>query len=142
MTKSRSEARSRALRLHEDVRDALRELVRDARDGGRSMKRVEVALRRLGRALDRHATEERRWLVPVLRDLDAWGDVRVSHLQDAHERELAILEAARADSVARVVHRAPSIARSLHAALLEEEERCLSPELLRDDIVCTDQEDG
>lgn len=83
-------------------------------------------------ALDAHNRYEERMLLPLLPQLDAFGDVRIEQMIDNHIHEhLAMNEQLRTDSPAAL-----RVALDRLLLHLESEERYfVTPRLLRDDIV-------
>ena len=92
-------------------------------------------VRRLLVALSEHNAAEERLLEPLLRDADAWGQLRVNRMLEEHAAEHAvILDALAVDSSELERHMA-EIAEDLDAHMLAEERTFLSSAVLRDDIV-------
>jgi len=93
-----------------------------------------------------HLATEDEILVPLLRDLDAWGEVRVERVQNDHQTQRMEIgelrkKAEEADPVT-LAEDVLSFARALRADMAHEEAVSLSREVLRDDTVALDQLDG
>jgi hypothetical protein len=124
------EATARSLRGDGPDRDDLGTVALDVRDRFRA-----------------HLAYEERMLAPVLAHVDVWGPERVQELLLEHERQRAELETiVEGIQGGWEVERLAVVLRSLVTDLLrdmnEEEEGCLSPRLLRDDVVTIDQSTG
>lgn len=110
------------------------------------LPRLQAMLGDLFGSLRRHLSTEEEILLPLLRQVDAWGDLRAEQVRRDHEaqrREMQDLE--------RVAETAPpeelaDAALELCATLREdmdtEERVTLSPRVLRDDVVAVDQLDA
>lgn len=109
------------------------ELLADDVDGGHTSSRVLWdAVDSLRQALDAHNRFEERSLKPMLRDLDAFGDVRLERMYLEHLSEhLALNDRLYAGTTAML--RAALI--ELREHLDEEEQLFMSPRVLRDDVV-------
>jgi len=82
--------------------------------------------------LDAHNEYEERALLPLLRELDAFGEVRIDYMIDNHVHEhRAMAEQLRTESPAAL---RVALDR-LHMHLEAEERTFLTPRVLRDDIV-------
>ena len=112
------------------------------------METLRDVARELSREMALHLAMEEELLVPVLAAIDAWGGVRVRHMQEEHERQLVELrrlsDAARGPYVdrrdlARDVRR---FVVDLYRDMRQEERDLLHPDLLRDDPLSIDQTDG
>src|SRR4051812_26412913 len=93
-----------------------------------------------------HLATEDEILVPLLRDLDAWGEVRVERVESDHEAQRAEIEELRKKAEeatpASFAESVLAFSRALRADMAHEEEVSLSRELLRDDPVSLDQLDA
>jgi hypothetical protein len=93
-----------------------------------------------------HLATEDELLVPLLRDLDAWGEVRVERVQNDHQTQRAeIAELKRKVESIDPVTLAEAVlpfAKALRADMEHEEMVSLNRDLLRDDTVAMDQLDG
>lgn len=147
-----SEVRERILREHDALQRRLLmldELAVKADGGNRCAG--ECAAELSGRLFDELADQldvEEQLLVPLLREMDAWGEVRIDELARLHDQAWQELKALReraaddgmtarglADELAR-------LARALRRDLLVEERDLLAPDVLRDDVLGIDVEDG
>ena len=83
-------------------------------------------------ALDSHNRYEERLLLPVLKELDAFGEVRIQQMVHDHINEhLALNQQLQADTPA-AVHAALAM---LRAHLASEERYFVTSRVLRDDVV-------
>jgi hypothetical protein len=101
---------------------------------------------RLSQALWGHLAMEDRLLVPALREVDGWGEVRAAEVlaEHGHQREeLAVLvRVARTAAREQVAKAARGLIAALRVDMDREEHTLLSRDLLRDDPVVVDQTDG
>lgn len=139
--------RDLSLRLHEEVRRALHDvahLAACAQRGDTScLPDLRRGLHRLALAVRRHATEEARALDPYLSQVDAWGPERVERLARERDMEIRLTNVDADDpDAAALVRAACGLIRPLARLLRKEECEALSPDVLRDDIVAINQEDG
>jgi iron-sulfur cluster repair protein YtfE (RIC family) len=108
--------------------------------------RLRERTRNLCESLWFHLSTEDEILVPLLRDLDAWGEVRVERVQSDHQAQRAeVAELRRKAEEAdpgSLAESALAFSHALRADMAHEEEVSLSRELLRDDPVVVDQLDG
>jgi iron-sulfur cluster repair protein YtfE (RIC family) len=146
-----SEVRSRILRDHETLSERLAALQRAADEAadtnGEACARTREFACLLVEELADHLEVEEQLLVPLLRDMDAWGPLRADELRHHHEQQWRGLKRLRE----RVT--SPLQARELaaHIALMvqvlrhelqQEARHLLTPEILRDDVLGIDVEDG
>ncbi|HYV49022.1 MAG TPA: hemerythrin domain-containing protein [Myxococcaceae bacterium] len=115
---------------------------------GRSAEsaRLRDRCRNLCESLWFHLATEDEILVPLLRSLDAWGEVRVERVQNDHQTQRVEIgelrrQAEEADPTA-LAEDVLTFAKALRADMANEEQVSLSRELLRDDAVALDQLDG
>ena len=142
-----TELRKHALDRHERIRDALRGVLEAASAAAEREKGALMRLRRTLRALEdavrQHAGEDQALVAPVLRELDAWGPIRVEQLAEDHRKAEAIVGSIPPDAPEHeLVGRARSLVRPLLRLLKHEERTLLSKRLFRDDVIAIDQEDG
>lgn len=78
-------------RVCELVADLVREVMWTGREVGRHGVRERLAL--LRHAVERVVDTEERELIPLLREADAWGSVRVERVRDRHARVLCAVRA-------------------------------------------------
>jgi len=143
-----SEVRRRVLSDHEELRQQLERLERRAQAAVKGAADASAELRSQGEALlDRlaiHMSWEDRYLVPVVRVADGWGDERAARIAEDHREQRELLRYA-----LRQLHDQsrpePLVASNLLdlVALLrkdmdEEEQAFLDEWLLRDDPVAID----
>jgi hypothetical protein len=109
------------------------ELLADDVDQGRASSRVLWdAVDALRQALDAHNRFEERTLKPMLREVDAFGEVRLERMYLEHQSEhLALDDRLHAGTTAML--RAALL--ELREHLADEEQLFVSPRVLRDDLV-------
>lgn len=145
-----SEIRARVLAEHDWLRTKLTMLetcalvVRDGHTSG--AKALRERMEDFCRSLLLHLAMEDDVLVPVLSQLDAWGEVRVERMESDHKiqrEEIAQLlrEGAASEPVA-LAEAILTFARALRADMAHEEMESLNADLLRDDTVSLSQLDG
>jgi len=143
-----SEVRARVLADHEQLRDRLNRIERLARQARAHQAPSPSDLRGEAEALlDRlaiHMHWEDRHLVPVLREADGWGDVRVERFAQEHREQRELLEyvlrelhdSRRPEGV--VAGKVLDLVALLRLDMEEEESAFLDERLLRDDPVAID----
>lgn len=94
-----------------------------------------------------HIDHEDALLVPVLRDADAWGKVRADQLAHHHAQQRAVfseasLRAQKGAPVSAVAVWLRNLIDELNADMADEERELLTVEVLRDDLLGIDVEDG
>lgn len=149
-----SEIRNRVLEDHEKLRGELQRLEGLKRAAGQpeASPHDAVALRActeafLGR-LRRHMAWEERYLLPALREADAWGEERAVRLLDDHREQVRLLDfvierlhdEARPDAL--VVRDVGALVAFLLVDMDEEERDLLDPRVLRDDVIAIDLQVG
>jgi len=132
-----------------ELLDSVEVAARRVQGGDRSVLKL---LRERGHELHERMSEHLefgdRWLVPVIRELDAWGSERAQQIEEEHrgQRELLcfVLERLedRAAPVQLLAEQLRSFILSLRDDMHYEEQSILSEELLRDDIVSIDMLTG
>lgn len=148
-----SEIRIRVLADHEELRGHLVGLEklthavrRDATDG--DARRLREITRVLLDQLSKHMRWEERYLLPALRDADAWGEERAARLLGDHREQRQVLDliverlgdSGRPEAL--VVGDVFGLIAFLRADMEEEERDLLDPRVLRDDVVGIDVETG
>jgi iron-sulfur cluster repair protein YtfE (RIC family) len=101
--------------------------------------------RKLYKQLSGHLDLEDEVLVPVLRDSDAWGDVRADTLLRHHQaqrQELKFLAGTDAPEAPELADRLTQLIDELRKDMAHEERHLLSADLLRDDVLAINLEDG
>jgi iron-sulfur cluster repair protein YtfE (RIC family) len=155
MTSSRpprpSSVRKRILREHAALRERLDQLASAVvtLEAGREQS-TEAALELAGAlylALRDHIDHEDSVLVPILRDADAWGKVRAEQLAGHHALQRAAfsdasLKQQRGATPAAVAAWLRKLRDELLSDMEHEERELLTVELLRDDPLGIDVEDG
>jgi iron-sulfur cluster repair protein YtfE (RIC family) len=146
MELSASQVRSLILDEHtilrnvlEDIEDSLGEMTR--RVPG-AVRRLRASLRTFQDAFLRHLSHEETVLRPLLKDVDAWGPARVEAMDEEHcAQRAALAELSRLaldQDLDCTVMRVEEFIRRLRADMDGEEQRALSEEVLRDDIIVID----
>lgn len=154
-----SEARTESLRLHGDLRAAMRQaliLARRVKHGDyKSGPRLREVARELERAVRKQIDVEGHALAPVLKTIDAWGKIRCEQLADAHRREMAAVERAESAEVelqnskdtnnkcwVEFAGSVDDLVKAILKCLRFEEAHLLDPATLRDDVIVVDTIDG
>ena len=146
-----SAIRSRILNDHQGLRrdlERLEALAADVRDGRTPCVVLRVDAESVLAWLLNHMRWEESYLVPALREADAWGAERAERLLRDHgeQRELLDFLAARlrADPapVALVVRDVTHLIALLREDMRQEEEELLDERVLRDDVVAIDALSG
>jgi hypothetical protein len=139
-----SEVRTRILSDHERLRadlDRLEVLVRDLRGGRAASGTLRLHAAALVARLQAHMRWEEFYLLPALRDADAWGEQRAERLVSDHrqQRELFDFLNARlcddAQPAALVARDVAHLVSLLRDDMREEEAELLDEHVLRDDVV-------
>jgi iron-sulfur cluster repair protein YtfE (RIC family) len=86
-------------------------------------------------AFAKHNTLEESYLVPFLRDADAWGPIRVERMVEAHRQEHVALRKILEGEPREVAQRMSDIIEDLEAHMQHEERTFLSPAVLKDDLI-------
>lgn len=109
---------------------------------------LRVLLVALFRKLKAHMHYEDEELAPILRDVDAFGDVRAEAFarehEDQREQMAELLQAATDNNAAprRTAARAREITARVLSDMDHEEQTFLDPDILRDDVVVADTQTG
>jgi len=146
-----SEIRQTILDDHAALRGlfaSLRDLLRSAGGGAER----DQAVRDLGSALRErfltHLDLEDRYLVPALREIDAWGEERAKRVSREHDEQRARLDRLLAHlqdperPLAELIEELDVLIRDLLEDMTHEEETVLHEDLLRDDPVTINVEAG
>lgn len=142
--------RARILEHHGELRaklEILQRLASEADGGDLSAAAHAVALAHgLFDELADHLDIEEQMLVPMLREVDAWGELRANELLKHHEQQWSELKALRerADrcSARTMAGELAMLVSALRRDLLDEDRELLTPDVLRDDVLGIDVEDG
>ena len=149
-----SQVRLQALSDHGALRqqlDGLEQAAREAADAPRAdgaCRALREALSVLAQTLERHLDLEDGILVPALREIDAWGEVRAASVEEEHARQRHALTdldhtcAELAEDLDQLVAFALTFAAELRCDMAAEETDVLSANLLRDDPVTVNQTSG
>ncbi|NNL67957.1 MAG: hypothetical protein HKP30_17040 [Myxococcales bacterium] len=143
-----SEVRRHVLSDHAHLRERLTRIVRYAGAVVRGGSAPAGVLRMEGEALlefmEQHMSYEDQHLVPILREADAWGDVREERFAAEHREQRELLAYALAQLVEpsrpeRVVAQMLlDLAELLEKDMHEEEAAFLDPRIVRDDPITID----
>ena len=94
----------------------------------------------------KHIALEERILRPALKNIDAWGDVRVDQMDQEHQEQRAEIAALSARLEKGLT---PELVKDIRAFINEirqdvssEERDCLNPDVLKDDIISVDTSCG
>ena len=145
-----SDVRARVLAEHLWLSEKLTRLEATAAavlagDRGDPARLRERALN-LCESLSFHLATEDEILIPLLRDLDAWGEVRVERVESDHQAQRAevaeLRRRAEEDDPTSLANAVLSFTHALRADMANEEQMSLSCDLLRDDPISIDQLDG
>jgi len=146
MELSASQVRSLILDEHAILRDVLDEIEEALGELTRrvpgALGRLRATLRTFRDAFLRHLSHEETVLRPLLKDVDAWGPARVETMDEEHQaqrtalHELSCLELGQ--DMDRTVQQVEEFIRRLRADMNQEEQRALSEDVLRDDIIVID----
>jgi hypothetical protein len=147
-----SRVREAILEQHADLRERLAELRALAASATGSDEQAAIALRESGlqvlAILGSHLDFEDRYLVPALREVDAWGDERADLVtrEHAEQREIFhyILERLRETQRPSVLlaREVETLVDAILVDMGEEERTMLDEDLLRDDVVGINVEAG
>jgi hypothetical protein len=142
-----SEVRARILNDHERLRGDLDRLEACASELGAGQAAIEE-LRHDAAALITHLDVHMRWeewyLLPALRDADAWGAERAERLESDHREQRALLDFLNVRlhdetrPAALHVRDVAHLVALLRADMREEEGEMLDERVLRDDVVAID----
>ncbi len=143
-----SEIRERVLHDHTELHERLDRLEELARAAAAARSRKRTGLREEAESfLDRlaiHMSWEDRYLVPVLREADSWGDVRVERFDEEHREQRELLEyilrelhdGSKPESV--VASNVIDFVALLRADMDDEESAFLDERVVRDDPISID----
>lgn len=144
--------RRRVLADHHELRadlDRIELLAREILEGLRiPVEALRMETERLFARLETHMKWEEAYLLPALRDADAWGAERAQRLVCDHkeQRELLGFIQGRLRDAMRpslaVARDATHLITLLRDDMLEEEHDLLDPDVLRDDVVGISVETG
>lgn len=147
-----SQVRDRILMDHAVIRDrlsALSSLIEEARSGD---SHAGQQLGRRGRSFLEffiaHIELENRLLVPALRQVDAWGDVRADRVRKEHAEQMTEVQLLLEEfgdpftGSQEIATRLEDFIAVLEVDMAAEEKATLNPDLLRDDVVGIDVEAG
>lgn len=145
-----SVVRDQVLIQHQALRHELGRLEEVAADPGvllgpeRRRQHLVELLSALRDHLRGHLAFEERWLAPLLAEGDVWGPQRVRDLLLEHEVQRArvheLVSAAEGGwDLDRLCDATRRLVAELRADMADEEQGCLSEQLLRDDVVAIDQ---
>jgi iron-sulfur cluster repair protein YtfE (RIC family) len=142
-----SEVRTRVLRDHEQLRedlDRLESLVRELAAGRAMPDAVRAESVALVARLYSHMRWEESYLLPALREADAWGAERAERLERDHREQRELLDFlnarlhAEAQPAALLARDVQHLIALLRDDMREEEAELLDERVLRDDVVAVD----
>ncbi|MDP1918124.1 MAG: hemerythrin domain-containing protein [Myxococcales bacterium] len=143
MTLENSKVRRIILVEHEGLRIGLRALdgvlEQVALGEVSALKSAQEQVQALLQTFIRHVEHEERILRPILETVDAWGAARVKSMDEEHaEQRKVVSRLAELDPVsdpAAWARQVRTFGDELLRDMADEEKTCLSPDVLRDDIV-------
>lgn len=136
-------ARALLLEQHERLRRLFTEIQVVAErvlSGEGVVAELQVRLDELREAFAEHNASEEAWLEPILRLDFAWGPARIARMLEEHGAEHASFREAMSGSALEIAARMAELVEDIDAHMAAEERTFLSPGVLRDDVVVT--EDG
>lgn len=136
-----SVARARLLSQHEGLRDRLGTMLALAerfRAGTTPEEEIIAALDALRDAFEEHNRFEESLLEPMLRETDAFGEVRVARMVGEHSEEHRAFMVFLGGPVDDVVRGLADFIEEIAAHMEAEERTFLHPAVLRDDVVAID----
>jgi iron-sulfur cluster repair protein YtfE (RIC family) len=142
-----SEIRARVLRDHEHVRNDLERLearASELADGPAAVERLRLDAAALITHLDVHMRWEEWYLLPVLREADAWGAERAAQLASDHRAQRQVLDFLNVrlhDETrppALLARDVTHLVGLLRDDMREEEAELLDERVLRDDVIAVD----
>jgi iron-sulfur cluster repair protein YtfE (RIC family) len=142
-----SAIRARILSDHESLRsdlERLETLAADVREGRSPCVALRVEAESLLAGLRNHMRWEESYLVPALREADAWGVERAQRLLRDHGEQRALLDfvgsrlGSDAAPAALVVRDMTHLIALLREDMRQEEDELLDERVLRDDVIAID----
>jgi iron-sulfur cluster repair protein YtfE (RIC family) len=122
-----------------------RNAARHALARGGAAGELQTAVLTLQRELLAHLAEEEKLLEPVLREIDAWGAVRVDLLRAEHAHQRAVLAVLTGHQAwpagAVVAGRTLTLCDDLLSDMEFEERELVNDRVLRDDLILLDASD-
>jgi hypothetical protein len=145
-----SDVRARVLAEHLWLCEKLTQVEEAARSvlagSQREARRLRAGVQDLCESLRIHLATEDELLVPLLHDLDAWGEIRAERVRSDHQAQRGELEAlcreAEENDSATLAASVLAFGKALRADMALEETVSLGPDLLRDDTISADQLDA
>lgn len=146
MTMDNAKIRKIILVEHDGLRGGLRSidslLAQYEAGDASALTRAQLELKNFVAGFLRHIEHEERILEPVLATIDAWGPVRKKAMDEEHamQREL-VGRLARMDATLDTpgwLREVRTFRDDLLRDMADEERTCLSPNVLRDDVVVVD----
>ena len=142
------DVRNQVLAQHGELRPLLREALEQTThnlEGRADLTRLASTVLQLRRRFLAHLAFEERALFPVLAAVDLWGRERVADLEAEHNRQRSQLQTLvegmhEGWDAARVAFVLRSLVSDLFLDMEEEEQGCLSPTLLRDEMLIVDHQ--
>lgn len=139
-----TQARAVLLEQHERLRRLLTDVqtVADRVLAGEGVvAELQQHLDALRAAFAEHNDSEEALLEPILRLDFAWGPARIARMLEEHSAEHASFREAMEGSALDVAARMADLVEDIDAHMAAEERTFLSPGVLRDDVVATDDGD-
>lgn len=98
---------------------------------------------KMAASLDEHLAFEDAFLVPTIREADAWGAIRVERMREEHEAQRVMIDQINSLSGigtrAELVESTQALCEELYEDMRRKEIEFLQPDLLRDDVVTIGQ---
>lgn len=149
-TSSTERVRGRVRAEHAILRslsNALVAVAREATCDGKQLPYVQSILGQLASELELHLEFEERELIPILREADAWGPVRVEAISEEHSQQRtlirALVENARGPcDIGALAEELGRFVESFARDMAEEEEHLLNADALGEESVVLEQTDG
>jgi iron-sulfur cluster repair protein YtfE (RIC family) len=139
-----TQARAVLLEQHERLRQLLGDaqaLAARVLAGEGTEAELQACLDVLRAAFAEHNASEESLLEPILRLDFAWGPARIARMIEEHAAEHASFRAVLATPALAIAARMDDLVEDVDAHMAAEERTFLSPGVLRDDVVTTDNGD-
>lgn len=137
-----TDVRANILAEHNGIRGDLEQLTQMAASAPLQRDAVLRRFDELAERIERHREYEEKHLEPILRDQDAWSDVRVSSMHVQHRYQANLIARAREEiqvGSPRALSRAVRVFRErIQVEMAQEEEFLIPASRMRDDLVVAD----
>lgn len=140
-----SVARQRLIHQHDALRRQLTvacEVAARVRAGTAPPAELASFVRALKAGFVEHNQLEERWLEPLLRDTDSYGEVRIARMLGEHVEEHVAFVGFLERDPDQIALGLDEFAEEIAAHMDAEERTFLHPNVLRDDLVVADTSDG